>query len=195
MPPTACQLEKVAVSRPRRQVGVHATAVGATALFPRGNMEWTPNCRRPAPVLEFEGGGELRATRRSGRLSGVLTELLEMGNEAVHILVALEAGEAASRFEAPTRAHRRIIVPSSHRFTRRVVVRSRPFRFSIGLVVENVRVSDAPSPKVTTVSVSSSPSRTEAAALGLPPWAFAFLADRSLYASRRMTAQIFAGQR
>ena len=58
---------------------------------------------------------------------------------------------AASR--APTRAHRRTIVPSSQRFTRRVVVRSKPLRFSMGLVVESVRVRFAPRPSPMTVSV------------------------------------------
>src|SRR5579871_6845588 len=92
---------------------------------------------------------------------------------------------AASRI--PTSTQRRIMLPPSQRFTRRVTTRMRPFMFSMGFVVEKERVRDGESPSPSTVSVSSSPSRSEPAALGCFFWSV-----RARLLSRRFAVSTFA---
>lgn len=76
---------------------------------------------------------------------------------------------SASRI--PARAQRRAIVPDGQRVTRRDTRRTVANVLSMALVVERERRSDAPRPRPMTVSVSSRPSRIDAAA---PGWAFSY---------------------
>ena len=66
----------------------------------------------------------------------------------------------------PAATQRSTIVPPRQRFTFRFTWRVRLRRLSMALVVTNDRWRRSDSPKSSTVSVSSRPSRTLAAALG-----------------------------
>jgi hypothetical protein len=97
----------------------------------------------------------------------VLTSALtKSSHEDVHALVAAQFAEPLLRLEDAESSPATDHGASRQRFTRRCTRRMEPFRFSIGLVVDRVRSSASGSFMSLSVSVSSSPSRNDAAAPG-----------------------------
>ncbi len=87
-------------------------------------------------------------------------------DELGHLLVALDAAEGPFGVEHVRGVQRSTNCPSRQRVTLRLVVRAIEIIDSIGLEVVRVLASRPLIPSLLTVNISSSPSRSDAAALG-----------------------------